>query len=159
MIFLKNLSKFSKESILKAWDKNVPLWIIFMVLSFISIIILILWIYQSKKLLQVDRNSFYVEDIKRYDSEVLNFFITFIIPIESLNVSSWPSVTMNLILVIIEGIYYISNNALYFNVILLILGYHIYSFDDDKIILSRNRISTVKKNGIKQLGTTNLYYS
>ena len=67
---------------------------------------------------------------------------------------------MNLILVIIEAIYVVSNNAVYYNVLLLLMGYHIYTFGDKKIMISKLKKSDIKfeNRKPKQIGTTNIYY-
>lgn len=161
MIFLNNLDSFSNSSIKKAWDKNPSLWISMIVLSIVTLLILLLWIRILKKeAADTTKQQYQLKDLKKYDTEVLNFFVTFIIPILSLKPESGPSIMMNLVLVIIEGIYYISNNALYFNVILIILGYHVYTFSNDNIVISRKTIDQLFiKPEASQIGTTNIFYA
>lgn len=161
MIFLNNLNSFSDSSFRETWNRNSNLWISMIVLSIITLIVLFIWIgILKKEANNVTKQKYQLEDLKKYDSEVLNFFVTFIIPILSLNPESGPSIVMNLILVVIEGIYYISNNALYFNVILIILGYHVYTFSDDNIVISRKtKDQLFRSQKASQVGTTNIFYA
>ncbi|AKM50994.1 hypothetical protein N573_004535 [Limosilactobacillus fermentum 3872] len=161
MIFLNNLDSFSNNSIEKTWNQNPSLWLSMIILSVITLIILFIWIKILKdEAADTTKQEYQLEDLRKYDSEVLNFFVTFIIPILSLEPKSGPSIVMNLILVIIEGIYYISNNALYFNVILIILGYHVYTFSNDNIVISRKtKDQLFISQQASQIGTTNIFYA
>lgn len=160
MIFLNNLGSFSSSSLRKTWEINIPFWSLLIILSLISVIVLFLWLHILKKESLKDKTSFKVDSFKSYDSEVLNYFVTFIIPILSLEPSSWPSIFMNLLLLTVEGIYFVSNNALYYNVLLIVLHYHIYTFGDDNIIITKKRKSDLVFDGtkVKQVGTTNIFY-
>lgn len=161
MIFLNNLDSFSSESFKTTWSKNPCLWISMIILSVITLIILFIWIgILKKEAADTTKQQYQLKDLKKYDSEVLNFFVTFIIPILSLKPESGPSIVMNSVLVIIEGIYYISNNALYFNVILIILGYHVYTFSNDNIVISRKTEDQLFLSPeASQIGTTNIFYA
>ncbi len=160
MIFLNNMNSFSRESFQETWKENPVLWITMIIISIVTLIVLFLWIeYLKKEAKNTTKQKYKLEDLQKYDSEVLNFFVTFIIPILSLKPESWPSIVMNSILVIIEGIYYISNNALYFNVILIMLGYHIYTFKDDNIVISRKKEDQLFSREASQMGTTNIFYA
>ena len=171
MIFLNNLDSFSSESFKTTWSKNPCLWISMIILSVITLIILFIWIgILKKEAADTTKQQYQLKDLKKYDSEVLNFFVTFIIPILSLKPESGPSIVMNSkeaflyyqksVLVIIEGIYYIFNNALYFNVILIILGYHVYTFSNDNIVISRKTEDQLFLSPeASQIGTTNIFYA
>ena len=161
MIFLNNLKSFSSKSFQETWKENPTLWISMITISVVTLIVLFWWItFLKKESSDNSKQKYQLEDLKRYDSEVLNFFVTFIIPILSLNPESAPSIIMNLLLVIIEGVYYISNNALYFNVILIITGYHVYTFANDNIVISRKTEDQLfKNNEASQIGTTNIFYA
>ncbi|MCE0560913.1 hypothetical protein LR965_07735 [Limosilactobacillus fermentum] len=109
MIFLNNLDSFSNSSLKKVWNQNPKLWLSMIIISAVTLIILFIWIKILKtEAADTAKQKYQLEDLKKYDSEVLNFFVTFIIPILSLKPESDPSIVMNIILVIIEGIYYIS---------------------------------------------------
>lgn len=50
-----------------------------------------------------------INDADLKDADVLNFFVTFIVPILSLDPTSLPSIVMNLFLLLIEAIYVVSH--------------------------------------------------
>lgn len=160
MIFLNNLGSFSCDDFLKTWKLNSNFWIILIMISFFSLVSLIFWLWLLKKQAKLRSKSIKVEKYELKDSEVLNFFVTYIIPILSLKPSNLPSIIMNLILIIIEGIYFVRNNAVYYNILLIAFGYHIFSFGNGNIVitrLSKQELIFDKKNA-KQIGTTNIYY-
>ena len=94
------------------------------------------------------------------DADILNFFVTFIVPIMSLKPDSLPSIVMNLMLLTIEAVYVISNNSIYNNILLMFMGYHIYTYTDDKVLISKIPKDEInlRNAGAKQFGTTNIYY-
>lgn len=160
MIFLNNLKTFNTTSLLETWRKNVVFWWSLVIISIISTIMLIIWLIILKEDSQnSSKPEFKIDKLNSYDSEVLNYFVTFIIPILSLKPNSWPSIVMNLILIVIEGIYFVGNNALYYNVLLIAIGYHIYTFDDN-IVITRKKKSdfSLDETAVKQVGTTNIFY-
>lgn len=160
MIFLANLNKFSLHELKKAWKLNPVFWWVLIILTVVSLIILIFWLYLLKKQAKLKNKSVKVDNYVLKDSDVLNYFVTYIIPILSLKPDSLPSIIMNLMLIIIEGIYFVGNNAVYYNVMLIASGYHIYSFGNGNIIITRlsKQDLIFDKRDAKQIGTTNIYY-
>lgn len=160
MIFLKKLKAFTGKEFQKTWNLNSNFWIILIVMSVLTLIALIFWLIILKKETEIKTKSIEVSKYVLKDSEVLNFFVTYIIPILSLEPNSLPSIVMNLILIIIEGIYFVGNNAVYYNVMLILMGYHIYAFGNNNIVITRlsNSELVFNKRRAKQVGTTNIYY-
>lgn len=160
MIFLSNLRKFTSSEFKKAWKLNPVFWWILIILTIVSLLILIFWLCLLKKQARLKNKSVKVDNYVLEDSDVLNYFVTYIIPILSLKPESLPSIIMNLMLIIIEGIYFVGNNAVYYNVMLIVAGYHIYSFGDSNIIITRlsKQDLIFEKKDAKQIGTTNIYY-
>lgn len=160
MVFLNNLNSFSQCDIKKTWNINSTFWLILITVSILSIISLAVWLYLLKEESKNKETSFKLDNIQAYDSEVLNYFVTFIIPVVSLKPESAPSIVMNFLLLCIEGIYFVGNNALHFNVLLIIFKYHIYTFGDNNIVVTRKRRSEIlfNESRAKQIGTTNIYY-
>lgn len=159
MIFLKNLKKFNLIELKNTWNLNQVFWMVLIGVSIISIVILFIWLIILKTESK-NKESFDIKKLNAYDSEVLNYFVTFIIPILSLKPDSIPSIIMNFLLLLVEGIYFVSNNALYYNVLLIIFGYHIYTFGDDNIVVTRKKRSDLAFNESRasQIGTTNIFY-
>ena len=77
----------------------------------------------------------------------------------SLNPTSTSSIIMNFLLIIIESIYYVSNDVLYYNIFLMLLGYHIYIINEENILITKMDRLSVKKHGVRQVGTTNIYFA
>jgi hypothetical protein len=160
MIFLNNLKSFSLKDIANLWNTNTIFWISVLLISFTSLVVLIIWLLSMRIASKSKQRKYKIEKINPNDSEVLNFFVTFIIPILSLKPDSYPSIVMNLLLLIIEGIFFVSNNALYFNVLLIIFGFHVYTFDSNNIIITRRKKDELDFEDSKasQIGTTNIFY-
>lgn len=134
MVFLNSLDSFSMKAIRKTWKLNPTFWSLLLGTSIISLIILYLWLCHLKKESESKSHKFETGILDSNDVEVLNFFVTFIVPIVSLKPSSWPSIAMNVLLLAVEGIFFTKNNTLYFNVLLIIFGFHVFSFDNQKNI-------------------------
>ena len=161
MIFLANLKSFSRENISILWNKNPTLWKTFIVISILSFIFLLLWLYILNKSYQTSsKEKVEINGTDLKDADVLNFFVTFIIPILSLDPTSLPSIVMNLFLLLIEAIYVVNNNSIYNNILLILMGYHIYTFSDDNVVITRiPKDEVIFENiGAKQVGSTNIYY-
>lgn len=160
MSFLINLSSFKLKDLEKTWESNTYLWMVLIVIGILSLIVLILWLYLMKKESE-DRTQprYALKDIKKYDTEILIWLLTSIIFILTLRPTVIPSIAMNMLLIIITGIYFISNNVLYFNILLIIMGYHIYSAEDEtKFIITRKDKESLNFLRCTQIGTSNIFY-
>ncbi|WP_242755128.1 hypothetical protein [Lacticaseibacillus paracasei] len=161
MVFLNSLDSFSMKAIRKTWKLNPTFWSLLLGTSIISLIILYLWLCHLKKESESKSHKFETGILDSNDVEVLNFFVTFIVPIVSLKPSSWPSIAMNVLLLAVEGIFFTKNNTLYFNVLLIIFGFHVFSFDNQKnIVITRKQRGDFELEDTKatQMGTTNIFY-
>lgn len=160
MIFLQNMADFSKEEFVRVFMINKMFWYISLFLILISILTLFIWLHTMKKNAEKTSKTYRLEDIKSHDGEILNYFITFIVPLLSLDISQWTSIVMNLMLVVIEGVYFIKNNNFHFNVLLIALGYRVYTDDEYNIIISKKDIYEIKNQGLEadQYGTTKFFY-
>ena len=81
MIFLANLNKFSLHELKKTWKLNPVFWWVLIILTVVSLIILIFWLYLLKKQAKLKNKSVKVDNYVLKDSDVLNYFVTYIIPI------------------------------------------------------------------------------
>ncbi|WP_432739109.1 hypothetical protein [Ligilactobacillus agilis] len=161
MIFLVNLRSFSSECIKNLWNKNPILWWALIIVSFLSFANLLLWLCMIKRSYRTSsKNMIELKNSEIKDADILNFFVTFIVPIMSLKPDSLPSIVMNLMLLTIEAVYVISNNSIYNNILLMFMGYHIYTYTDDKVLISKIPKDEInlRNAGAKQFGTTNIYY-
>lgn len=149
LVWLNNLKKFSFKEILNTFNQNRIFWVICAVIFVLSNIFLGLWIYLVKKDASTSTRLYNFEHIENKDSEVLNYFITYLIPIVSLKVCSLPSIVMNLIVILIIGTNFIKNNTLHFNPTLILFGYHVYSDKNRNIILSKKSIDEIINEDLK----------
>lgn len=165
MIFFKNMNSFSIGGMEECWQSNKIFWKITFVTSTVAFLFLLggLFIYYKAAKKKKDKNSgVYIENLKSMDENILNVFVTYIIPLLSLNINSGPSVAMNIFFAFIEGIFFISNNAIYYNIMLIIMGFHVFSFKQgESIIISRHKRDYIINNDIQayQSGTTNIYFT
>ncbi|KAA9273398.1 hypothetical protein F6I12_11525, partial [Staphylococcus epidermidis] len=128
MIFIKSMESISLKQILITFLKNWIFWGAIILLCIICVIVLFDFLKSLKSTEQNNTKSIDLSDknIKSHESEVLNYFITFLIPILTLNPVSWPSIGSNIILILLVGIYFVKNNLLSFNILLIVLNYNIY---------------------------------
>lgn len=103
-----------------------------------------------------------ISNINSEDINILNFFITFYIPLISLNLEDGWSVLTNLLLFLLEAVYIISNRIVYNNLYFMLFGYHIYSYekDNDQIhyIISKKTVNTIKKSDIYSITNGGVFY-
>lgn len=161
MVFLNNLKSFSSMDIQRTWLANPVFWSLLVFISLFSLLVLFGWLHHLKNESKRKTQQFETGVLDSHDVEVLNFFVTFIVPIVSLKPSSWPSIAMNILLLVVEGIFFTKNNTLYFNVLLIVFGYHVYSFDSQKnIVITRKQKSDFDfiETKATQMGTTNIFY-
>ncbi|WP_010632858.1 anti-phage protein KwaA [Sporolactobacillus vineae] len=117
-------------------------WIIItflMVISILAIVIFTNW--KTSKSLIVIPNMSLLKD------EVMSYVVTYVIPILSLNVKSSSSLIINSLLFVTIGVIYVKNDLIYLNPVLSLLGYRVYS-DNENIYLSKIKPSQVKR-GLK----------
>jgi len=160
MIFLQNMNQFTLNEIERVFMLNKYFWIFLFLMMLFSIIVLVFWLSSMKKDAEKRSRTYKLKNIKSHDGEVLNYFLTFIVPILSLDISSWPSIVMNLLLIIIEAVYFIRNNNLHFNVLLIVMGYRIYTDSMNNIIISKKDIYEIKNYSLEadQFGETKIFY-
>ena len=75
-------------------------------------------------------------------------------------IDRWDRNDFNVMIIALVGIYFVQNNVLHFNPLLLLASYHIYSDSVDHIIISRCDKYTIKNKGLKadQFGSSNIFY-
>ena len=128
------------------------------IISILSIIFLSLFLITLNK---VSGKTYKIIDYYLINDKVALYSINiYLIPLLTLNFNNSISVILNLLLLILVETYILKNNSLYFNIILLILGYNIYKTRDEKIIISKYNFSQIKNNSyqVRQYGTSNIFY-
>lgn len=167
MLFIGNLNSFSKKSVFILLNQDKVFWISLFFILVVAFISLLFWLGLLKKEFNTDGNrpKYTVKKFKSIDSEILIIFVLFLFPLLSCDPSFLPSVILNLILLIIGSVYFVSENLFCYNILLLMLGYHFYTFDYEsdkpiKTIITRKRKEELafKTLSVSQLGTTNIFY-
>ena len=128
------------------------------IISVLSIIFLSLFLITLNK---VSGKTYKIIDYYLINDKVALYSINiYLIPLLTLDFNNSISVILNLLLLILVETYILKNNSLYFNIILLILGYNIYKTRDEKIIISKYNFSQIKNNSyqVRQYGTSNIFY-
>lgn len=132
--------------------------IVFTIISILSIIFLSLFLITLNK---VSGKTYKIIDYYLINDKVALYSINiYLIPLLTLDFNNSVSIILNLLLLVLVDIYILKNNSLYFNIILLILGYNIYKTKDEKIIISKYNFSEIKNNSyqVRQYGTSNIFY-
>ncbi len=144
----------------KTLVNNIFFWKVVFLAVLFSSMALIFWLIAIKKESASDGRKYSVDNLKEIDVEVLNYFVTYIVPLLSLDISSKTSILVNFLFIVLLGIYFVRNNALHFNIMLILLGYHIYTNDKDHIIISKRTLYEIKNNALKadQIGTSQIFY-
>ena len=127
-------------------------------ISILSIIFLSLFLITLNK---VSGKTYKIIDYYLINDKVALYSINiYLIPLLTLDFNNSISVILNLLLLILVETYILKNNSLYFNIILLILGYNIYKTRDEKIIISKYNFSQIENNSyqVRQYGTSNIFY-
>ena len=105
--------------------------IIFIISSIISIVIFILGFVNASG----DEASLIGENFERADT--LGYIVTYIVPLISMNISSYRSLLINFSLFFIIGIFYIKNNQFFMNPLFNVMGYNILSSDGGCIYVTK----------------------
>lgn len=93
--------------------------------------------------------------VESKNSEILSYFITYIVPLTTLKEGDINSVIINLILFLVIGIFYVSENQFYLNVLFKFAGFNVFQDENKKIIISKKsseRISNKNHVNVKKVG-------
>jgi len=100
------------------------------ILSICSVIILIcLNLFKSNEYVKC-----HVKDIKNNSGDILNYFITYLFPLLSMDINNSCSVIVNVLVFLIIGILYVKGDLLYLNPMLLLFRYEVVQIKDQIII-------------------------
>jgi len=95
---------------------------------------------KSNESLYLNKN----ESIKNGSNDILNYFITYLIPILSMDIQDNISLIINFLIFIIIGLLYIKSDNLHLNPLLILINYEIFSIQDN-IILTKMSKNELKK--------------
>lgn len=150
MIFINNMPELSVEGLLSTFNENMYFWCI--IFSLISISLLFVWdfICRLKKTKSMNKKPIDLKTrrLLNNESEVLNYFVMYLIPILTLNPAEWTSITSNFLLVFIVGLHFVKNNLLGFNILLLIFNYNIYKDQYSNIYITKRKLNDIHMNDL-----------
>lgn len=75
--------------------------------------------------------------IENKNSEILTYFITYVVPITTLKEDEINSIIVNILLFLVIGVFYVKSNLFYLNILFTLSGYNVYTDSDNKIIISK----------------------
>lgn len=154
LIFLNEMQDLNIVSIIEVYNKNNKLWIVLMLMSILSIIAMIVFLNFN----HTTRKSF--EDVESINNDILDYFITYIIPIMTVDITKNTSILVNLIIFLIIAIYYTESDLMYLNILLIFIGYKVYRDKFDNIIISKKNKDSFKRNKnilCKKIGNTKIF--
>ncbi|MCC2090366.1 hypothetical protein KRP69_14420 [Mammaliicoccus sciuri] len=154
MLFIKELGSNNYKSSIEVLCSNIIFWVILIAISILSLLVLLGWLYGNNN---VHDKKF--KGVTTLDNEILSYFITYIIPLLSLEVDNIYSIINNLFLFALIGVIQIKNNNLYNNVILIILGYSVFKDEKNMIIISKKKLGYIENQNIDchQIGASKYF--
>lgn len=155
LIFLNELrkAKDNNENICAIIQDFKYTWFLLIILSVLSVLFLTyVWIKNAQSSDEIPG------DLKIINTDILNYFVTYLIPLLSLDLSNFYSVIINLLIFVIIGIFHTKSDMLHYNILLVILGYNIYSNDKNKIFISKlSLVEDSSYNQVYQIGSSRYF--
>lgn len=155
LIFLNEIRKAedNQKSITYVIFEFKIYWIILFLVSLVSVIFLICkWIKNAQA---SDENP---GELKIINTDILNYFVTYLIPLLSLDFSNIYSIFINFLIFIIIGIFHTKSDMLHYNLLLVLMGYNIYSNDKNKIFISKcNLIEDYDDKEVLQIASSRYF--
>ncbi|MFV8260039.1 hypothetical protein ACNNMU_01340 [Aerococcus viridans] len=160
MIFLDNLESFDSENIYNLIRHHFVIWGFLGAIMLVSCWMLIKWLSELKNEYYRDGAKYNLNNLESQDGEVLNYFATYLVPLISLNLESGPSILLNVLFLTVVGIYFVKNNTFYHNILLLVLGYHIYRDNRGNVLITKKNKYEIENKDMKadQFGTGDIFY-
>lgn len=162
MIFINNMESISLNSFYKNVCENNLFWAIIFIIMGSSLLIISDFLTQLKKSKNNNTKPINIKmsALETNESEIINYFITFLIPILTLDPTRWPSIISNMILIIVVGVYFVKNNLLSFNILFLIMNYRIYKDRSANIYISEKGFNVATDNELEayQFNNSNIYF-
>lgn len=127
--------------------------VIFLVMLVLIIISIVTFLYFLLCEMNKEEGFGQVENV---NSEILTYFITYIVPLTTLEENNLNAIIINIILFLVIGIFYVNGNQFYMNVLFTLFGFNIYQDEDKKIIISKksaDKISGKQHVKVKKVGS------
>lgn len=140
-----NIVKWSDWKSIENWQKafldNLCFNLIMILLSIISVIVLIC--------VNCLKSNSHMEcsevEIKNSAGDILNYFITYLFPLLSMQIDNSTSILVNVVVFIIIGLLYVKSDLVYLNPMLILFHYDIVQIND-KIVITHKRNGELQKS-------------
>jgi len=88
-----------------------------------------------------------VKDVELIREDTMGYIVTYIVPLISMDINSVRSLTINLLLFIIIGTFYVKNDQLFMNPLYNICGYNVFSAEEhiDITKISKTKLKIIAK--------------
>lgn len=138
----------------------------YIIIGLITVPIVLFFIFLLYKISTGKSSLEYPENYKKTGDTIINYLITYIIPFFSMDIKS-PSIYFwgNIILILVVMVLFIRLDAVYLNPPLILLGFYIFTDENEnKYYLTRNSLTKLKmakkaKDYLKVIRiTSNFYY-
>ena len=119
-------------------------WIGLLVLLFLSLFgVALFFLVYAKTEGRVGR----VKDVELIREDTMGYIVTYIVPLISMDIHSLRSITINLLLFIIIGTFYVKNDQLFMNPLYNICGYNVFSAEEHIYItkISKTKLKIIAK--------------
>lgn len=154
LIYLKQLEINEEMKFFELFTDYKTLWVTLIIISGISVFATFYWLSGKRDYYKT------FTDLHPINENVLTYFITYLIPLLSLDISNMYSVYINISLFLIIGIFHVKFNYLHVNIILILLGYRVYQeTNTNNILITKKETTelTEDKIKVKQIGSSNYY--
>ena len=141
-------------------------FVFYLIIGLIAVPIVLFFIFLFYKVKTGKSSSVYPENYKKTGDTIINYLITYIIPFFSMDITT-PSIYFwgNIILIFVVMVLFIRLDAVYLNPPLILLGFYIFTDEDEnKYYLTRNSFTKLKmakkaKDYLEVIRiTSNFYY-
>lgn len=132
------------------WQVKYPTFIIFFLLVVFSLVTFLYFLFCE---MNFETNF---SDIENVNSEILTYFITYIVPLTTLEIGNLNSIIINIMLFIVVGIFYVNSDQFYLNVLFTLFGFNVYKDSNNKIVISKKSADKIRGKQsvrVKRVGT------
>ena len=85
------------------------------------------------------------ETIRNNSGDILNYFITYLFPLLSMEINSFGSIIVNCLVFWLIGLLYVEGDMLYLNPMLILFRYHVIRIGD-KVLITRKNIVELQQS-------------
>lgn len=154
LIFIKQLENgFPDTDIKNLFLAHWIIWCVLISVSMLSFLLLLFWLRPKNLSEEIPYN------LETKNLDILNYFVTYLIPLLSLDVTNFYSILLNSILFIIIGVYHIKSDILEMNLVLILLGYNVFTGNKGKIFITKLSIEDIYniESQTFQIGSTKYF--